>query len=143
METRPIWEPWHEIRRLQRDLEQLFARTPVARWPLTGEYPPLNVTRDDQRIIIEALCPGMDRTALDVTVVGEAVSIRGERKPPPEVPGGRYHRRERPLGMFTRTVNIGEMLDPDRTQATYADGILRIQLTRAAETAPKRIAIQS
>ena len=47
-----------------------------ARWPLTGEYPPINVTRNDTSIVVEALCPGMDREALDVTVVGEAVSIR-------------------------------------------------------------------
>lgn len=143
MDTRTMFEPWQEMRRLQRELEQVFSRVPSARWPLTGEYPPLNVTRTEQSISIEALCPGMDRATLDVTVVGDAVSIRGERNPPADVPAERFHRRERPFGKFTRTVSVGDVLDPDRTRATYADGVLRIQLTRAPEAAPKRIAIQS
>jgi HSP20 family protein len=143
MDSRTFWEPSQDIRRLQRELEQIFARVPAARWPLTGEYPPINVTRSDTSIVVEALCPGMDRGALDVTVVGETVSIRGERKPPPDVSDARSHRRERPFGTFTRTVGIGELLDAERTQATYTDGILRIQLTRAPDAAPKRIAIQS
>jgi HSP20 family protein len=69
--------------------------------------------------------------------------IRGQRKPEPDVPDERYHRRERPVGSFTRTVTIGERLDPERTTATYTNGILRVQLTRARETGPKKVPIQS
>jgi HSP20 family protein len=75
--------------------------------------------------------------------VGDALMIRGQRKPEPDVPDERYHRRERPVGSFTRTVTIGERLDPERTTATYTNGILRVQLTRAPETGPKKVPIQS
>jgi HSP20 family protein len=144
MEMRATWQPWQEMRRLQREMEHLFGdQTPSWRWPLTGEYPPINLTRDDQGILLEALCPGADRASLETTVVGEAVTIRGERKPEPDVPEDRYHRRERPLGPVTRTINLGERLDPDRAQATYADGILRVQLARVPEATPKKIPIQS
>ena len=64
-------------------------------------------------------------------------------KPEPGVAEERYHRRERPLGAFTRTVSIGERLDPERTQATYTNGILRVQLARAPEATPKKISIQN
>jgi HSP20 family protein len=144
MDTRAMWDPWQDMRRLQREMEHLFGEvTPGWRWPLTGEYPPLNLTRDDKGITLEALCPGVDRATLDTTVVGDTVTIRGERKMEPGVPEERYHRRERALGAFTRTVSIGERLDPDRAQATYTNGILRVQLARAPEAAPKKIAIQS
>ena len=69
--------------------------------------------------------------------------LRGERKPEPEVPDERYYRRERPIGVFTRTVSLGERLDPDATQASYRNGILRLQLARAPEATPKKITIQS
>src|ERR1700741_4544872 len=103
------------MRRLQRELEQVFSRVPSARWPLTGEYPPLNVTRTEESISIGALCPGMERTTLQVTVAGGAASIRGERTPPAGVPAERFPRRARPFGKFTRTVSVGDVLDPDRT----------------------------
>jgi hypothetical protein len=84
---------------------------PTWRGPLSGEYPPVNI----------------------ITVVGDAVTIRGERKPEPGVAEERYHRRERSLGAFTRTVGFGEHLDADRVQASYANDILRLQPARAAE----------
>ena len=144
MDTRTIWHHWPEMRRLQREMEHLFGNlTPAWRWPLTGNYPPLNIVRAESGSTVEALCPGVERNTLDITVVGDAVTIRCERKPPADVPAERYHRRERPVGVFTRTVAVGERFDPDRTQATYTNGILRVTLSRAPETAPKKIAIQS
>lgn len=143
MARRSMWDPWREMRRLQREMEHFFADvTPAWRWPLAGEYPPVNVTRGDQGIVLEALCPGVERANLDISVVGDAVTIRGERKAEPGVPDERYHRRERPLGSFSRTVSLGERLDPDRAQASYTNGIVRLQLARAPEAAPKKIAIQ-
>ena len=143
MDSRSMWQPWQEMRRLQREMEHLFGdMTPAWRWPLTGEYPPVNVTRGDQGIVLEALCPGVDRETLDVSVVGDTVTLRGERAPEPGVSDDRYHRRERPVGTFTRTVSIGDRLDPEQAQATYTTGILRVQLARAPEAAPKKIPIQ-
>jgi HSP20 family protein len=143
MQTRSSWDPWYEMQRLQREMEQLVGATPAFRGPLTGEYPPVNVTREADGITIEALCPGVDRSKLDITVVGDSVAIRGERRPPADVPEERYLRRERPLGAFARTLNLGERLDPERTEASYVDGILRVKLARAPEVSPRKIPIQS
>ena len=143
MDTRATWDPWLEMQRLQREMEHLFAdATPGRRGPLSGGYPPVNITRGDDGITLEALCPGVDRASLEITVVGDAVTIHGERKPERDVAEDRYHRRERPLGPFTRTVGFGERLDADRTQASYTNGILTLQLARAPEAAPKKITIQ-
>ena len=144
MNTRSIWDPWQDMRRLQREMEQLFGDVAPARhWPLTGEYPPLNIARADGGLTVEALCPGVDRNTFDVTVIGDALTIRCERNSPEDVPAERYHRRERPVGAFTRTIAVGERFDPERTQATYTNGILRVALSRAPEAEPKKIAIQS
>jgi HSP20 family protein len=144
MATRQPLPAYREMRRLQHEMEHLLSDlTPALQWLRAGEYPPVNVTRAGDAITIESLCPGVDRDTLDITVVGDAVTIHGERKPEPDVPPERYHRRERPLGVFTRTVSMGERLDPDRTSATYTSGILRVQLARAPEAAPRKIQIQS
>ena len=144
METQSIWHPWHGMRRLRREMEQLFGDlAPTWSWPLTGDYPPVNIWRTDTGLTLEAICPGVDRETLDVTSVGDAVTLRCEHKPPMDLPADRSQRRERPVGTFIRTVAVGERFDSERTQATYVNGILRVELSRAAEAAPKKIQIQS
>ena len=49
-----MWDPWQEMRRLQREMEHLVARVPALHWPLRGEYPPLNVMRDGNGIVVDA-----------------------------------------------------------------------------------------
>ena len=47
-------DPWLEMRRLQREMEHLVTRMPAWRWPLRGEYPPLNVVRDAKGIVVDS-----------------------------------------------------------------------------------------
>jgi HSP20 family protein len=143
MDGRFMADPWQEVRRLQREMEHLVTRRPAWRWPLRGEYPPLNVVRDEKSIVVEALFPSVDRASLELTVVGDALTIRGQRQAEPDTPDERYHRRERPVGTFTRTLSVGERLDGDSAEATYTNGILRVQLAAGPEPAPKKIPVQS
>ena len=143
MNARFMVDPWLEMRRLQREMEHLVTRMPAWRWPLRGEYPPLNVVRDAKGIVVEAPFPGVDRASLEVTVVGDALTIHGQRQAETGVPEERYYRRERPLGSFTRTLSVGERLDGDRAEATYTNGILRVRLAASPEATPKKIAIQN
>ena len=132
MMTQHTWDPW-------RDVQRLFEH--AARDSADGEFPPLNVARDAERIVIEAPLPGIDRTSLDVTATGNTVTIKGERKPDTAVPAERWHRRERPSGRFVRSVRLDTRLATDQTTATYRDGILRIEVPLAAEAKPQRIQI--
>ena len=143
MNGRFMVDPWQELRRLQHEMEHLVARTPAWPSPLRGEYPPLNVVREENSIVVEALFPGVDRAILEVTVVGDALTIHGQRQAEAGIPEERYHRRERPLGTFTRTLSVGQRLDGDSAEAAYTNGILRIQLAASPEATPKKIAIQS
>jgi HSP20 family protein len=144
MANASTWDPWREMHRLQREMERLFGgASPMRHWPRAGEFPPINVARAETGITLEALCPGVDRASLDVSVVGDAVTIRGERKPDPTVTESQYHRRERVLGAFNRAVALGERLDGERTTATYTNGILRVQLSRHPDTAPRKVPIQT
>ena len=142
MAERPQWDPWHDVRRLQRDIQDLFERGRAVS-PADGQVP-VNVTHTaDGLVVIEALCPGADKQTLDVTVIGDTLTIKGERKPESGVANARYHRRQRATGPFTRTVRLAERIDPDQVHATYAHGILLLQLTPAPEVNPKRISIRS
>ena len=141
MAQRPSWDPWHEVRRLQRDLEQFFERGRVAS---AGDDPPLNITHTpDGLVFVEALCPGANKDTLEVTVIGDTLTIKGERVTQAAGAAARYHRRQRATGSFTRTIRLGERIDAEQVQATYTNGILLVQLSRAPEATPKRVAIRS
>jgi HSP20 family protein len=144
MASPSMWSSWREMQQLQREMERMFAdAAPMRRGPLGTEFPPMNVTRAEAGITLEVLCPGVDRSTLDLSVVGDAVTIRGERKSDPAVTDGQYHRRERVFGAFNRAVALGERLDGERSTATYTNGILRVQLVRHPDTTPKRVPIQA
>jgi HSP20 family protein len=144
MEPRSQRHPWQEMRRLQHQMEHLYAGlTPALRSSLTGEYPPINFTRKDNGLTLEAMCPGVDRNTLDVTVVGDVVTVRGQRTPEADAAQASYYRRERPSGAFARSIVLNERLNADGADATYRNGILRVQLSRAPEASPRKIAIKS
>lgn len=106
------------------------------------EFPLLNVSSGENEILIEAEVPGVDPESLDISVVGDTLTIRGERKA--EVPEKSvYLRHERPEGSFYRTLSLPFRVDADQIKATSASGLLRITLPRAAEDRPKKISVKA
>ena len=75
-------------------------------------------------------------------MTGDALSISGERKPEEAAPNTNYHRRERTYGTFSRTIQLPFMVDADKVQAGFRNGVLQIKLPRAEADKPKRISIQ-
>lgn len=134
MASRSPWDPWSEVRRLQRELETLFDRSVSRRPAATDEYPPVNVARGEDGGLV-------DRTTFDVTLVGDSLTIRGERRAE-VVADNRCHRRERQVGPFTRTIRLGDRFDPERVDASDRDGIPRISLSRAPAASARKITIE-
>jgi len=127
------------MRRFQEEVNRLFERPGT----VSGEFdfPPLNVTRDADKVVVEAPVPGVDRASLDVTATGNTVTIKGERKAAADVPAEDWHRRERVAGRFVRSVKLDTRLATDQTKATYRDGILRIEVPIASDAKPHRVEI--
>jgi HSP20 family protein len=67
------WDPWGEVRRLSEEMSRLFEGGSV----LSREFPPLNITRSQDQVVAEALAPGLDSERLEVTAVGDTLTIRG------------------------------------------------------------------
>ena len=82
----------------------------------------------------------MDKTKLEITVKGNRLFIQGERT---NGSGDKdsYHRREREMGSFKRTVALPEQLDAEKTAASYDSGVLQIVCPRAAGAKAHRIKV--
>jgi HSP20 family protein len=143
IQWRETFEPFRELRELQERMSRLF--DPTAARPFgvehgTSTFPPLDIRADAENVYVTAELPGVALEALDLSITGDALSIKGERKAP-EVADEKFHRRERSFGHFARLVSLPDPVDADKIRATLKDGILRVTLPKSEAAKPRQIKI--
>lgn len=141
--VRQEWNPWNDLERLHAEMTRMFGLGGFAGDEPEPDFPRLNVRRTQENVVIEAVAPGLDKDALEITAVGDTVTIRGQRRRDTSVAEDRYLRRERDGGRFARSVRLDTRLAPDQARATYQDGILRVEVPYAPESKPHRVQIAS
>lgn len=139
------WEPFRDPTDIQQEVNRLFDSffgrpTTVSAaertWvPLCEMYE----TRDDLHVTFEL--PGVHEKDVQVTITGDLLTVRGERKWERELNDESFHRMERVYGKFERTVPLPVPVQADKVKATFRDGVLDIKLPKADEVKPKEIKI--
>lgn len=84
---------------------------------------------------------GAQPESIDVSLTGDALTIRGETRPDESIPAESYLRRERKYGPFSRTVTIPRPVKPDQALADFKDGVLTITLPKTDDARPRTINI--
>ncbi|MFO7560420.1 MAG: Hsp20/alpha crystallin family protein [Desulfobacterales bacterium] len=143
----PDWNvrnQFDEFDRLRRQLglltEGLAERTAGRR---AGVFPLINLTEDKNNYYVRAELPGVKSEDLDIQATGTTVSLAGDRKIPDENNNdARYHRREREAGKFSRMISLSTEIDPDKVEASLADGIMTIKLPKSEKAKPKQITVK-
>ena len=103
--------------------------------------PSVDVYETDDALVIKAELPGVSKDDVSIDVHQNTLTLRGQRKHAAEVKNERYHRVERPYGTFQRSFVLPAVVDQDKVQATYKDGVLELHLPKSEAAKPKRIAI--
>ena len=103
--------------------------------------PPVDVIDDGTgwRLVFEI--PGAQIARVSLQVEGRLVTLRGER-PPSERGAGQFLCIERVAGPFERTVELPELPDPERTHASYADGLLSVEIPKLRRNPGRRIPVR-
>lgn len=104
----------------------------------TGAYPPINVFRKGDDIVVIAEVPGIRKSDIDIQVHGNALRITGT-KSLDHSDKASVHRRERLAGRFDRAITIPVEIDADKVKAECRDGILALYLPRAERDKPRSI----
>jgi HSP20 family protein len=86
--------------------------------------------------------PGFNPDDIAINVTADKIILEGERKPDPIVEDATYHRQERSHGSFSRAIQLPFMVDTNKVDASFKDGILEISLVRAEADKPKKIAVK-
>lgn len=134
---------WREMDHLQREMNRLFDATSRGRVFNSPSYPAINIWTNDDGQLITAEMPGVYPDDLDIDVTGDALSISGERKQDEVAKEARYHRHERSFGSFSRTIQLPFIVDTNKVEASFKNGVLQISLPRAEADKPKKITIKS
>jgi len=130
--------------RLHGELEQMLSglREHAGRMFGGEEYPPVNVYAKGENLVVTVELPGMRQEDIELSVTGNTLAIKGERKPEVAPDGVRYHRRERKYGAFVRAIQLPEEVDADKAAASYGAGILTVTLPRAEAARPRKIEVR-
>lgn len=125
-------DPFRDLNRLTQQVLGTAARPAVM---------PIDAWRDSDRFIVEFDLPGVDEDSLDLDVERNVLTVHAKR---PEVdPGREMVAAERPRGVFSRQLFLGENLDTDAIEASYGGGVLRLTIPVAEKAKPRRIQITS
>jgi len=107
------------------------------------EFPPLNVWASEKNIVVVAEVPGIDPGDIDLQICNQTLTLKTKREMDEPEEGQTFHRRERGHGQFTRSLELPYAIDADNVNASFSNGILRIEFTRAAVDLPKKITVQA
>jgi HSP20 family protein len=137
--------PFYDVGKTLDEMDRIFdaVNRPLGlRSVPRGTFPAINVYNQGEKAVLVAEMPGVDPETLDLSVLGDTVTLKGHR----DVQTGdhdRVYRKERIDGEFVRTLTLPDAVNPDTVQADYKNGILRVTMEKAETAKAKKIAICS
>lgn len=138
--------PRHPIRQLRDEMDRLFSgvsRDPDSGWFGFGRgQPAVNVWEENDALKVELEVPGVQGDQVDLSVVGGELTVKIDR-PDAKQEGATYHRRERPVGSFSRVLRLPADVDADRVDAELRNGVLLITLPKAESAKPRKIQVST
>ena len=133
--------PWADFERMRRELDALFQGTGSEYGGRATVFPALNVSEDSANIYVRAEIPGVSAGEVEISIEGDTLTIRGERKTCTADEKHSYHRRELECGRFSRAVALPTKVQVDKIEATAANGIVTITLPKAEAVKSRQIKV--
>jgi HSP20 family protein len=141
------WDPWNDLVSLREAMnnlvEESFVRAPGGGGGGAAGLA-VDVRETAEGFEITASVPGVAAEDVDITVLGDTLHIRGERREEHEErgDGGRWLVRERRFGAFQRAIALPAAVRADAAEAQFSDGVLTISLPKAEEAKPRSIRVR-
>ena len=134
-----------DFERLQREVDSLFGATGLPtsiRATGRGAFPAVNIGSTEDSVEIVALAPGIDAAKLELSIDKGLLVIAGERATElPQDDKTTCYAQERFNGEFRRVVSLPEDVDPQKVDAAYRDGVLRVTVHKRESSKPRRIQV--
>ncbi|SEF24585.1 HSP20 family protein [Amycolatopsis pretoriensis] len=127
------------FRELDRVAQQMLGATTAGTWSKPAAMP-MDAYRDGDEFVVCFDLPGVTPEAIELDIERNVLTVKAERRP---LPGGDVQMQvsERPLGVFSRQLFLGDTLDTDHIAAGYEAGVLTLRIPIAEKAKPRRIDI--
>lgn len=145
------WRPGRDISTIRDEMNRLFDDfftsfpsifSERKRGLLEGEWAPnIDVAETDENVVVTAELPGVNQNEVEITVVNDVLTLKGEKKEEKEIKKENYHRVERSYGSFQRSISLPTGVQADKAKANYKDGVLTVTIPKIEEAKPKSIKI--
>ena len=143
------WDPFKDFLSLHDRINRLFEDVwggERGKLPsLLGERmwsPALDMYETDKDVVVKAELPGLKAKDVDISVDGDMLTIKGDRKFEEEVKEENFYRLERRYGSFERVIPLPADVKKDAIKASYKNGILEVHLPKEEEAKPKRLKVK-
>jgi HSP20 family protein len=136
--------PVRDVNSIQEEMNRLFDGF----FPRTGREhaglftPSVDIEETAEEFVIKADLPGVAQKDVKVSLMGDTLTIRGERKAETATTGNHHHRLERAHGTFERSFTLGTPVRNDQVKAQYRDGVLEVRVPKAEQARLREIEVQ-
>ncbi|MDQ4011966.1 MAG: Hsp20/alpha crystallin family protein [Actinomycetota bacterium] len=127
-------DPFRELDRLTQQVFGTWSR-PAAM--------PMEAYRQGEEFVVQFDLPGVDPASIDLNVERNVLTVKAERRPTSDGEHIETHVAERPYGVFSRQLFLGEALDTDRIEAHYDAGVLTLRVPVAEQAKPRKIEVSA
>ena len=140
------WRAFGELSSLRRDMDKLWDRfsgeTPFAKTFGETWLPSVDISETKDNFVVKAELPGLEAKDVNVSISGDVLTIKGEKKTEEEEKDEHYHCVERYSGSFKRAFQLPSGVKTDTIEATFDKGILKVTLPKVEEARKKEIDIK-
>jgi HSP20 family protein len=133
-----------ELESMRREMDRIWDR--FSRESSTSERdwnPSLDLMETEASLVAEVEVPGINPDDIDISVTSDMLTVTGEKKQQTDEQEKNYHVLERAYGRFSRSIPLPTAVNPDRVEARYKDGILRITMGKSEGAKSKRIEVKT
>lgn len=127
---------------MDRLFDETFERPNLWNQPAAWTLP-LDVAETAENFVIKASLPGANPDNFEITLADNVLNIKAKIDETKDFEEGQYHLRERRFGSFERSLSLAAPVNAEGIVADYADGVLTLNVPKAEEIKPKRIAISA
>ncbi|MBI3316563.1 MAG: Hsp20/alpha crystallin family protein [Candidatus Omnitrophica bacterium] len=141
---RDLWDPFDTLLDIQDDINRVFGRSLVRKndWMAKGFNPDIEVTEEADHYVLHADLPGLKNEDFNISVYGNTLTLKGERKQEKESKEKGAYYSERYYGSFTRTMDFPTEIQGDKVKAAYKNGVLEVLLPKSESAKPKQINVE-
>lgn len=132
---------FQDLEREMGRLLQTFQPWGALRWP--GVFPLINVYELPDCFVVQAEVPGIAAEEIDLSLTGQTLTLRGDRKRPEGVSDEAYRRQERPFGLWSRSVSLPERIEVQGVTAECVHGVLMVVLPKLEDARPRQINVRA